>query len=106
MQNDNKDPLNIKKNFTALAVFVVIVLLAVDVILRVKPALLKPDKYGRGHYISAVGHHREFDDGSSFYMYTIFESNGDVYQCWWDEEKWNQKKVTNYKGPTLPDDNR
>jgi hypothetical protein len=95
------DSLNIKKNFLALALVIVAVLLVIDVVLRVNPAALRPDVRSGAGTISAVGHHREFDNGASYYIYTIFESNGDVYQCWWDETRWNQKKVTNYKGPTL-----
>ncbi|MBD3321959.1 MAG: hypothetical protein GF350_12755 [Chitinivibrionales bacterium] len=100
---ENGDPLNIKKNFIALALLVVAILLIIDVILRVSPGVLRPDSEEKAaQAISAVGHHHEFENGSSFYIYTIFESDGDVYQCWWDQKQWNQKKVTNYKGPTLP----
>ena len=99
--SQNQDPLSIKKNFTGFAVFLIVILLAIDIVLRVSPGTLKP---GAGSpYISAVGHHHRFDDGSSYYIYTIFESDGDVYQCWWDEKQWNQKKVTNYRGNTLPE---
>jgi hypothetical protein len=101
--NHEDDSLNIKKNFTALAFFIVAVLLVIDVVLRVKPDALRPGGSQAAGYISAVGTHRQFENGSSYYIYTVFESNGDVYQCWWDEKRWNQKKVTNYKGPTLPD---
>ncbi|MBD3393322.1 MAG: hypothetical protein GF418_14435 [Chitinivibrionales bacterium] len=97
---DEKDPLSLKKNFTAFALFLLVVLVAIDVVLRVAPGAIKPDV--KKPCISAVGHHHEFDDGSSYYIYTIFESNGDVYQCWWNQEQWNQKKVTNYRGPTMP----
>lgn len=100
MSNDN-DPLSLKRNFTAFAVFLLVVLVLIDVLLRLAPGVLRPD--GENPYISAVGHVHEFDNGSSYYIYTIFESDGDVYQCWWDEERWNQKKVTNYRGPTLPE---
>lgn len=98
---EQQDLFNIKKNFTALAIFVVIILLVIDITLRVKPSVLRPDvKDGKGQ-ISAVGHLVQFPNGSSYFIYTIFESNGDVFQCWYDEKQWNQKKVTNYKGPTL-----
>lgn len=99
MEN-GKDPLQIKKNFMALAVFILIVLALVDIVLRVYPPLLEPGT--PGGQISAVGHHHQFKDGSSYYIYTVFESNGDVYQAWWDEKEWNQKKVANYKAPTRP----
>jgi TRAP-type mannitol/chloroaromatic compound transport system substrate-binding protein len=94
------DQLGLKRNFVGFAIFLVVVLLVTDVVLRVAPGSIRPglDKPN----ISAVGYHQKFDDGSSYYIYTIFESNGDVYQCWWDQDQWNQKKVTNYRGPTLP----
>jgi len=94
----DNDPFNIKKNFMGFALFLAVILLIVDIVLRVKPEALKPD--GENPYVSAVGHHHEFEDGSKYYIYTIFESDGDVYQCWWDEKQWNQKKVTNYRNPT------
>jgi len=97
MEN-GKDLFQIKKNFIAIALFILIVLVAVDVVLRFSPGTLRPGSSdGR---ISAVGHQIQFKNGSSYYIYTIFESNGDVYQCWYDEKTWNQKKVTNYKAPT------
>ena len=97
MEN-GKDLFQIKKNFMALALFIVIMLIAIDVTLRLSPSALRPG--AGGGYISAVGFHQKFADGSSFDTYTIFGNNGDVYQCWWDGKMWNQKKVTNYKGPT------
>jgi hypothetical protein len=100
--DNGKDLFNIKKNFIALALFILIILVAIDVVLRVSPGALKPDLAGSGR-ISAVGHHHQFKDGSSYYIYTIFESNGDVYQCWYDEKTWNQKKVANYKASSLPE---
>lgn len=97
--DSGNDIFRIKRNFTAIALFVLIVLVLIDVLLRFAPGSVKPvDRAGQ---ISAVGHHHEFPDGSSYYIYTIFEADGDVYQCWWDEESWNQKKVTNYKSPTV-----
>jgi hypothetical protein len=99
MANGN-DPLNIKKNFVGFALFVLIILVLVDVILRLSPGTLRPQE--RASAITAVGHHHQFEDGSSYYIYTIFEGDGDVYQCWWDQQRWNQKKVTNYRAPTLP----
>jgi hypothetical protein len=100
MENE-KDLFNIKKNFIALALFLVIILLLIDIVLRLAPGMLKPDF--DNPRISAVGHHHQFKDGASYYIYTVFESTGDVYQCWWDEKRWNQKKVTNYRWPTLPE---
>ena len=96
MMREEKDLFQIKKNFVAIALFILIVLVLMDVLLRVSPGMLKPGT--PKNQISAVGHHRQFEDGSSYHIYTIFESNGDVYQCWWNEKTWNQKKVTNYKG--------
>lgn len=96
---DDSDPLKIKKNFIALAVFLLAVLVLIDVALRISPDLLRPNE--NDVRISAVGHHHEFEDGSAYYIYTIFESDGDVYQCWWDQERWNQKKVTNYRDPPI-----
>ncbi len=94
MQN-SKDPFQIKSNFLALSVIILIVLVAVDIVLRLKPEALG---VGSGRKaMAAVGHHHQFSDGSSYYIYTIFEDDGDVYQCWYDEKTWNQKKVTNYK---------
>ncbi len=99
MENQ-KDLFGIKKNFLALALFILIILVAVDIVLRISPGTLKPERGGDSK-ISAVGHHHQFKDGSSYYIYTIFENNGDVYQCWWDEKVWNQKKVTNYKSAPM-----
>lgn len=96
--NNGSDIFQIKKNFTALTIILLIILVFVDVLLRVSPGTLKPVQRSS---MTAVGHHYNFPDGSLYYIYTIFESNGDVYQCWWDEKTWNQKKVTNYKAPTL-----
>ncbi len=101
MPND-QDQLGLKKNFVGIALFILVVLVLIDVLLRAAPWAIKPT--GERPYISAVGHHHEFENGSSYYIYTIFESDGDVYQCWWNQDKWNQKKVTNYRGPTLPED--
>jgi hypothetical protein len=95
---NSKDLFQIKKNFMALAIFIVIILLIIDVVLRISPSALRPG--GGGRQISAVGYHQQFADGGTFDTYTIFENNGVVYQCWWDGKTWNQKKVTNYKGPT------
>ncbi len=93
--DSNKDLFQIKKNFTAIALFLLVTLVLIDIILRIQPSALRPGSAGGA--ISAVGHHHQFKDGSSYYIYTIFESNGEVYQCWWDEKTWNQKRVTNYK---------
>lgn len=101
---DKNDAFNIKKNFIAFSLFLVGILLIIDIILRVSPETIKPGFPGSSGNISAVGHYHEFDDGSSYYIYVIFEENGDVYQCWYDEERWNQKKVTNYKGGYKPDE--
>jgi hypothetical protein len=98
---DGKDIFQIKKNFTALALFLLVALVLIDVILHTDPLLLGSHSEPRA--LSAVENYHQFKDGSSYYIYTIFESNGDVYQCWWDEKTWNQKKVTNYRGPTLPE---
>lgn len=100
MAENNNDPLSLKKNFTAFALFLLVVLVTIDVVLRLAPGTIKPDAVKPA--ISAVGYHREFDDGTSYYIYTVFENDGDVYQCWWDGTQWNQKKVTNYLGATLP----
>lgn len=89
----SNDQFQIKKNFLAISVFILIVLVLVDILIRFQPALLGQGSVPR----AAVGHHHQFSDGSSYYIYTIFEENGDVYQCWWDEKTWKQKKVTNYK---------
>ncbi|MFP4162447.1 MAG: hypothetical protein ACLFQB_00175 [Chitinispirillaceae bacterium] len=88
-----KDQFQIKKNFLAISVFILIVLVLVDILLRLQPEVFSDGSAPR----AAVGHHHQFKDGSSYYIYTIFEENGDVYQCWWDEKTWRQKKVTNYK---------
>jgi hypothetical protein len=101
---ETNDQLGIKRNFIALALFVLAILVLIDVVLRISPGLLLPGE--NDVTISAVGHHHEFADGSAYYIYTIFESDGDVYQCWWDEERWNQKKVTDYRGATLPERER
>ena len=101
---ESSDQLGIKKNFTAIALFVVAVLLIIDIVLRIKPEALRPGLTGSDGSISAVGHHYQFENGSSYYIYTIFESSGDAYQCWYDGKQWNQKKVTNYKGPTIPEE--
>ncbi|MDG5815913.1 hypothetical protein QA601_12550 [Chitinispirillales bacterium ANBcel5] len=85
-----KDQYQMNRNLLAVALFTVALLLLVNIVIQLYPTIQSGN-------ISAVGHHHSFEDGSSYYIYTIFESNGDVYQCWWDEEKWNQKKVTNYK---------
>ncbi len=98
MQETNNDLFQIRKNFMAIALFLVIALLLVDIVLRIKPSALRPGIHNGP--ISAVGHQRKLDNGTFYYIYTIFENNGDVYQCWWDEKSWNQKKVTNYKDPT------
>ena len=97
---NERDPMGIKRNFTAFALFVVGILLLVDIAVRIAPALARPEAHAPG--ISAVGYHQTFDDGSSYYTYTIFENTGEVYQCWWDGTQWNQKRVTNYRNPTLP----
>jgi hypothetical protein len=94
----DNDALQIKRNFTALALFLLVVLVGIDVVLRLWPSAIKPVAAGT---IAAVGSVQQFSDGSSYYIYTVFENTGDVYQCWWDEKTWNQKKVTNYKGPTI-----
>lgn len=95
--DESKDLFGIKKNFTAIALFLLIALAAVDILLRVAPGAVKT---GAPHSISAVGHFESFPDGGTYQTYTIFEDNGDVYQCWYDQKMWNQKKVTNYKLPT------
>ncbi len=97
--DESKDLFQIKRNFTAIALFLLIVLVIVDVLLRISPGSLKP---GAPRSISAVGHYETFADGSSYQTYTVFEDNGDVYQCWYDQKTWNQKKVTNYKLPPNP----
>ncbi len=97
MEN-SKDPFQLKKNLLALAVFILIILVAVDVLLRLQPGIVTGESAKEA--ISAVGHYHEFEDGTSYYIYTIFHSNGDVYRCWYDGDNWNQKVVTNYKGLT------
>jgi hypothetical protein len=97
-ENGSSDLFQIRKNFMALALVIVAILLVIDIVVRVSPTALRPGTSGSA--ISAVGHHRQFADGTSYYIYTVFENNGDVYQCWWDEKQWNQKKVTNYRSPT------
>lgn len=94
------DSLGVKRNFIALALFLLIILVTVDILMRLAPDMLRP--HVERPNLTAVGHHHRLPDGSSYYIYTVFESDGDVYQCWWDEKQWNQKKVTNYRAPTLP----
>ena len=79
-----------------LQLLILALLLVTDIILRVAPAVLGSAGSER-HASSAVGYHHQFADSSWYYIYTVFEDNGDVYQVWWDGKEWHQKKVTNYR---------
>jgi hypothetical protein len=93
---NNTDPYHLKTNIPAVALVVLIVLLLVDIVFRVTPGVFGIRETGR-HPVSAVGYHHQFPDGSWYYVYTVFEDNGDVFQVWWDGNEWRQQKVTNYR---------
>lgn len=100
MENEPKDIFQISKNFAAIVLAILVVLVLIDIVLRFSPQMLAPGS-AKPSAVTAVGHHHQFADGSSYYIYTVFENTGDVYQCWFDGTRWNQKRVTNYRGPTV-----
>jgi hypothetical protein len=94
--NNNSDPYKLGKNLQTVVLIILAILLLTDILLRVTPGLFDSVPTVR-HFTSAVGYHHQFSDSSWYYIYTVFEDNGDVYQVWWDGTEWNQKKVTNYR---------
>lgn len=92
----NSDNYNLGKNVQTIVLVIVAVILLVDVWLRFSSTNNTPDLIAH-NTTAAVGYHHQFPDGSWYYVYTIFEASGDVYQVWWDGKNWNQKKVTNYR---------
>ncbi len=93
---NEKDPYQLRTNLLIIGLLILILLLAIDIFLRISPGFFGTS--GRDEYIvSAVGYHHQFPDSSWYYIYTVFENNGDVYQVWWDGKDWYKKKVTNYR---------
>jgi uncharacterized membrane protein len=94
--NKSSDPYSLGKNIQIIVLIILIFILLTDVLLRLTPGMFNLPSKTR-HATSAVGYHHQFPDSSWYYIYTVFEDNGDVYQVWWDGNEWNQKKVTNYR---------
>jgi hypothetical protein len=94
--NNNSDPYKLGKNLQTVVLIILAILLLTDILFRVSPGLFDSVPASR-HSTSAVGYHHQFSDSSWYYIYTVFEDNGDVYQVWWNGTEWNQKKVTNYR---------
>jgi hypothetical protein len=90
------DPYSLGRNMQIVVLIILALILLTDILIRVSPVMFSIPSTNR-HATSAVGFHHQFADSSWYYIYTVFEDNGDVYQVWWDGEKWHQKKVTNYR---------
>lgn len=103
MNTNEKDLFQIRKNLTAIAIFILIIVLIIDILVRYSPESIGLPPF-KGNTLSAVGYHQQASDGSSWEIYTIFENNGNVYQCWNDGKSWNQKKVTNFKTISVPEE--
>jgi len=93
---NDRDPYNLRTNLLVIGLLILIVVLAVDVLLRLSPGMFGEQSRER-RVVSAVGYHHQFPDSSWYYIYTVFEDNGDVYQVWWDGKEWYNKRVTNYR---------
>jgi hypothetical protein len=94
--NKSSDPYNLGKNLQVIVIIILTILILTDILIRLSPAMFNlPSANSKA--TSAVGYHHQFNDSSWFYIYTVFEDNGDVYQVWWDGKEWHQKKVTNYR---------
>jgi hypothetical protein len=94
--NNKSDPYSLGKNVQTIVLLILMILLLVDILLRISPGMFDAVSTNR-HSTSAVGFHHQFPDSSWYYIYTVFEDNGDVFQVWWDGEIWHQKKVINYR---------
>jgi uncharacterized membrane protein len=95
LMNKSNDPYSLGKNVQIIVVIILVFILLTDVLMRLSPGMFYLPS--TPHATSAVGYHHQFSDSSWYYIYTVFEDNGDVYQVWWDGREWNQKKVTNYR---------
>ena len=92
----NSDIYQLGKNVQTIVLIIVAIILLVDVWMRFSPGNSSADVLAHNS-TAAVGYHHQFPDGSWYYIYTVFEASGDVYQVWWDGKAWNQKKVINYR---------
>jgi hypothetical protein len=97
--NSDTDSYRLGKNVQTIVLIIVAIILMVDVWLRISSNNTSTELLSRNS-TAAVGYHHQFPDGSWYYIYTVFEVNGDVYQVWWDGKVWNQKKVSNYRTGT------
>lgn len=91
--NNVTDTYRLGKNIQTIVLIILSILLLVDIWLRIDS---RTEIFSK-NTTAAVGYHHQFDDGSWYYIYTVFEANGDVYQVWWDGKNWHQKKVINYR---------